>query len=194
VAAFSLLVLELLAVGAPVTLVDEAARAAGDEIRHARIAFELASGFLGERVEAGPLDVGHSDPSADLADVAARAAWEGSVVETLGAALVSEQALATEDPAMRAALESIAEDEARHAELSWKIVAWAVGLGIERVTRAVERALSAPLPPFERIARTDSEELATYGVLSNERTARVIEHTLGSVIEPARRALQSARD
>jgi hypothetical protein len=191
IAAFSLLVLELLAVGAPATLVDEAARAASDEIRHARIAFELASSFLGERVEAGPLDAERSNPSADLADVAARAAWEGSVVETLGAALAREQALVTEDPEMRAALESIAEDEARHAELSWKIVAWAVGRGDERVRHAVERALSSPLPPLDRVASTTLEELAPYGVLSNERTARVVEHGLRSVVEPARRALRA---
>jgi hypothetical protein len=191
VAAFALLVLELLAVGAPAALVDEAVRAAGDEIRHARIAFDLASAFLGERVEAGPLASERPKPSADLADIAARAAWEGCVVETLGAALAREQALAADDPEMRAALESIAEDEARHAELSWKIVAWAVGRGDERVRHAVERALSSPLPPLDRVASTTLEELAPYGVLSNERTARVVEHGLRSVVEPARRALRA---
>jgi hypothetical protein len=113
------------------------------------------------------------------------------VVETLGAALAREQALAADDPEMRAALESIAEDEARHAELSWKIVAWAVGRGDERVRHAVERALSSPLPPLDRVASTTLEELAPYGVLSNERTARVVEHGLRSVVEPARRALRA---
>jgi hypothetical protein len=186
VASFALLVLELLAVGAPAALVDDAARAVGDEIRHARIAFELASAFLGERVEAGTLDSERSNPSADLADVAARAAWEGCVVETLGAALAREQALAVDDPEMRAVLEGIAEDETRHAELSWRIVAWAVGRGDERVRHAVERALSSPLPPLDRVATTTSEELAPYGVLSNARTVRVLEDGLRSVVGPAR--------
>lgn len=45
--------------------------------------------------------------------------------ETWAALLTAHQAEAAEDPALRALMAEIADDERRHAELAWAIDAWA---------------------------------------------------------------------
>ena len=51
VASFARFSLDLLSVGAPADLVDDAHDAAKDEIQHAKLAFGLASFYLGETVQ-----------------------------------------------------------------------------------------------------------------------------------------------
>ena len=75
-----------------------------------------------------PFD-GRVEVSADLASIAARAVREGCINETLAAVQAAEQLARAEDPAVRAALAKIAEDEARHAALAWRTVAWALRAG-----------------------------------------------------------------
>jgi hypothetical protein len=157
VASFGRFALELLAVGAPADLVAEAHRAALDEVHHARLCLGLASAYLGEPLAPAqfPFD-GRVDISADLADIAARAVREGCIGETLGAIQAAEQLAVAEDPAVRVALSVIVEDEARHAELAWRFVAWAIAEGGEPVRAAVAAAFAdpaivpagdAPMPP-----------------------------------------------
>src|SRR5262249_8650748 len=144
--------LELLAAGAPASLVEAAHRAALDEVRHARLCLGLASAYAGAPLGPAPFPFdGRVEGSADPADNSAPAArggrggealTEGCVGETLAAALAMEQLGRAEDPAVRAALAIIAEDEARHAELAWRAVAWAVRAGGERVRAAVAQALA----------------------------------------------------
>jgi hypothetical protein len=59
VAAFARLSLELVALGAPLSLVEGAHDAARDEIAHARTCFAMASAYAGVPLEAGPLAVEH---------------------------------------------------------------------------------------------------------------------------------------
>ena len=54
-------------------------------------------------------------------EIALENAIEGCVRETYGALLAHHQAQAAQDPQVRAAMQHIAEDETRHAELSWRI-------------------------------------------------------------------------
>ena len=49
------------------------------------------------------------------------------------------------DPHVRRALERIAEDEARHAELAWRFVAWGIGRCGADTRRALSDALDAAL-------------------------------------------------
>src|SRR5436190_13763000 len=97
---------------------------------------------------------------------------EGCIGETV-AALEAREALArASDPAVRAVLARIARDEARHAELAWRTVAWALSIGDERVRAAVaaafrdaERALPAAEPALD---------LAAYGRLSGSALRAVL--------------------
>src|SRR5271170_8127653 len=64
----------------------------------------------------------------DVKSVVATTFAEGCIGETV-AALEATEALAEgegRDPALAAVLTMIAEDEARHAELAWRSVAWMV--------------------------------------------------------------------
>ncbi|WP_437718003.1 ferritin-like domain-containing protein [Sorangium sp. So ce448] len=191
VASFGRFALELLAAGAPADLVEEAHRAALDEARHARLCFALASAYAGEAIAPGafPFD-GRVEVEADLASIAARAAREGCIGETIAAVVAAEELGAAEDPAVRSALAIIAADEARHAELAWGTVAWAIRAGGERVRAAVEEVFAGlGRAEIEGGDSAGSAQLAAHGrfgaAARGEAAARVIEE----IVRPASRLL-----
>jgi hypothetical protein len=192
IASFSRFALGLLAVGAPAALVDLAHRAALDEVRHARACFGLASAYAGERIAPGPFPFdGRVDVEQTLAALAASTAWEGCVGETLAAVLASERLSRATDPAVRAALAEIAADEARHAELAWRTVAWALRTGGHDVREAVAKALAEALEDAldRRDAHGERAGLEAHGRLDGRVTARTTERAAGEIILPAMRAL-----
>ena len=132
--AFERLARELDALRAPDALVAAAACSALDEIRHAHAMAALARRYGGEpeaaRVESLPL----REPLA----IALENAVEGCVREGYGALVAHHQAGTALDPAVRTALCTIAEDETRHATLSWRVAAW-----LEPRLTAPERRLVA---------------------------------------------------
>jgi hypothetical protein len=117
VTAFRILRDELRAVGAPRKLVRAAARAARDEIRHARSTSALARRFGGtpRRPCIAP------PPVRSLEAIALENAVEGCVRETFGALLATRQAERASDPTIRASMRRIARDETQHAALSWQV-------------------------------------------------------------------------
>lgn len=193
IASFGRFALELLAVGAPADLVARAHEAALDEVRHARLAFALASAYAGEPLGPGvfPFAGGNLAVSADLADVAARAVREGCIGETLASLVAAEQAARATDPAVREALAAIAEDEARHAELAWRAVAWALRSGDAAVARAVRAAF------VEALAAGASFEVQVGGAGALEAHGRPetavlrasMARALDEVVRPAAEAL-----
>lgn len=138
VASFGRFALELLATGAPASLVADAHRAALDEVRHARTCFALASSYAGEALVPAPFDFGRGAPvQVDVVALAERTFAEGCVGGTLAAVRAEEQLGAATDPAVREALRAIADDEARHAELAWRTLGWCLESGGERVGAAI---------------------------------------------------------
>ena len=107
--------------GADVALRDAALVSALEEVMHTDVSTRLAHRFGGTparpQVDAPP-------PRA-LFDVALDNAVEGCVRETFGALVAHHQALHAGDEEVRGAMVRIAEDETRHAELSWAIHRWA---------------------------------------------------------------------
>lgn len=148
--AFDRLARELVALDAPVELVQRARRSAIEEIRHARIVSGLAARF--GAVVATP-SIAHEAPRTRFA-IALENAVEGCVRETFGALLAWHQALAARDPAVRDAMREIAEDETRHAELAWAIAAWLQPQldAAEREQLALARSVG-----FARLASEDIE-------------------------------------
>ena len=137
--AFRILRDELRAKGAPKKLVRAAARAARDEIRHAR-----ATGALARHFGSSPRPP--SVARATLRSIEAMAlenAVEGCVRETYGALLATRQAERAGDPLVRAALKRIARDETRHAVLSTRVDRWLDTRLDEDGRRNVERAKQA---------------------------------------------------
>jgi hypothetical protein len=156
VASFAQLTLDLLAFGAPPELVEEAQRAALDEVRHAKIAFALASAYAGQPIGPGALETSPARASS-LADLARSTFRDACVGETIAAASLRDRARSAEDPTVARALDAIAEDEERHAELAWSIVAWAIATGGSDVARAIGDARLAALnelPRRDELARS----------------------------------------
>jgi hypothetical protein len=189
IASFARFSLQLIALGAPPDLIAEAHRAGLDEIEHARHCFAIASRLLGRPVGPGPLPMADVTIETSLAHVAAETVREGCVGETLASLYAREQRDVARDPEIRDALEVIAEDEARHAELAWRFVRWALANGgpevREAVTRAFEEALSTlPIPPG-----LDAPEL---GRLPLELVVAVASNARNEVLVPCVRALLAA--
>ncbi|UQA54636.1 ferritin-like domain-containing protein [Polyangium aurulentum] len=173
ISAFERLAAELEAHGAPASLLAEARRAAEDEIRHADTVGSLARARGGEPVEAR---VCHGDLRS-LDAVALENAVEGCVRETFGALLGAYQAAHAEDPEIGAAMRRIAEDEARHAALSWKVHAWAMErLGPEERERIRGAQADALAQLGEGQTRRQDPEIArAAGLPSPERSARLVD-------------------
>lgn len=120
VTAFHVIAAELEAFGAPEELRAQARAAAIDEERHWAIASALSAEWgvtsARPRIEPRPLRA--------LFDFALDNVVEGCVREAFGAAVAKYQAAAAADPRVRELLAAIAEDERRHAELSFSLQAW----------------------------------------------------------------------
>jgi len=195
VAAFARFAMQLLAVGAPADLVEGAHRAALDEIAHAKACFALASRYSGGR-PLGPdaIRIEGTVRELSLADLAALAAEEGCVGETLGAAIAAEQLAVTTDPEVRRVLEKIARDEARHAELAWRFVAWASAKDasvLSAVDRAVERALASARAMPIRTLDIDADAWHAHGRLACIEARAAMERAIEGVLYPALSALSS---
>jgi hypothetical protein len=180
VASFSRFALELLALGAPAALVTGAHAAALDEVRHAKLAFGLASAYAGDTLGPGPLPLGDLVLHADLVAFAEATAREGCVAETLSALQMAEARDRATDPEVRAVLAGIARDEARHAALAWRTVRWAIDAGGEPVRAAVARALAVqPTVPGDDAA----------GLLPPAVARETIRRGWAEVVAPAAAAL-----
>ncbi len=142
VAAFADVTLQLMAHGAPLSLLSDVARAMSDEVRHAEVCYERASHFLGTVVTPGPLPEATTVTSQSLADLVRSTFLEGCVGETIAARMARAQASSAPDHVTRRILSGIAEDEERHAELAWKIVAWAFRADSIAAVNALEGALA----------------------------------------------------
>jgi hypothetical protein len=196
VASFARVSLSLLAAGAPADLLARTQEAALDEILHARLCFALASAYRGETVAPGPFPIAGAVPVATtLAALAASAVEEGCVGETVAAVVAAEQLARATDPAVRAALSRIAADEARHAELAWRTVAWAVSRGGAEVRAAVRRALLGVLgrvpaqAASERPAGERRAVMEAHGCLDGAAVAEAVAAAMTEVVAPAVRAL-----
>lgn len=200
VASFARFAMELMAVGAPPDLIAAAHVAAADEVRHAKACLSLAAGYAGRPLapSAFPFD-GHAVVSSDLAEIAARAAYEGCVGETVAAIQAAEQLSTARDPRVRAALSSIAEEEAQHAELAWKTVAWAIERGGDEVRGAVGRAIEAAIvellvapedaPSDDDVAR----HLEAHGRLDATRIAALRRRAIHDVVAPCAERLLAVK-
>ncbi|HKP63871.1 MAG TPA: hypothetical protein VJV78_44355 [Polyangiales bacterium] len=131
VCAFERIADELRAFAAPLQLIAAAEAAACDEVRHARAMTALARSF-GAKPRAPQIQ---PQPRRARFEFALDNAVEGCVRETFGALLAHHQAALAGDPAVAVQMARIAEDETRHAELSWNIAVW-----LEPQLSAAERA------------------------------------------------------
>jgi hypothetical protein len=198
IASFARFVLDLLAVGAPADLVLAAQRATADEIVHARLAFGLASHYLGEATGPGPLRVdGSIDDSRDLASIVRAVIVEGCIGETVSAARAELELEGCSDPAVRRVLTAIARDERRHAQLAWQFVGWALRHD-PSLRDVVDDTFTARLVGIELdpvVAPVDDARAAIlrgHGVLTTAELAALTHTVALDVIAPCFAALLDA--
>lgn len=190
IASFAVFTLELLAVGAPPSLVADAQAAAVDEIAHARDTFAAAAAFGGSEVGPGPLPIAGIAPKSDLAAIVATCVRDGCIGETVASLVAAEQARRARLPGLREMLARIAEDEARHAELAWRFVAWALASGDAAVRVAVASAFEGAAPTGPEVpADIDLPAWEAHGRLSAETYAATVRAAMEDVIRPCAAAL-----
>jgi hypothetical protein len=186
IGSFSVFTLDLLAHGAPPELLARAQVAAGDEVRHARDCFTMASAYAGTVISPGALTT-RPEPALTLADLAEAVARDAAINETLAAVQAAEQLARATDPTVRAVLANIVADEARHAELAWATLRWLLEIGGDGVrTRLVDVFADATPPTLD-----DHPELAvpSHGLLDRETLAGALTRALEQVVRPAAEAL-----
>lgn len=199
IAAFARFSMLMLSVAAPPELVAASQRASLDEIAHARDCFALARRYGARDAGPGALDVHDSIGPGSLADLAALATEEGCIGETLGAALAAEQLAVAVDPETRRILARLVRDEARHAELAWRFVAWAIAeeergsLGAAgvaaAVTTAATHALAATRAMTVRPCPADLAEWHAHGRLTCAEAREASERAIVEVVLPCLAAL-----
>lgn len=142
VEAFAILERELVSQGLPQTLRAGLRRAADDEARHAHDTGRLAERY-GARAERAEL---RRSRTRSLGEIALDNAVEGCVGETQAAYVAHVQARQAREPELRRVLTAIAEEETRHAALSFQLASWLEprldAATRERVGRARQQAMA----------------------------------------------------
>lgn len=186
IGSFSAFTLDLIAHGAPPALLARAQDSAADEIRHARACFTLASAFAGEVLSPGAL-AGRPDAAASLADLAEAVARDAAINETFAAVQAAEQLARTTDPVVRRVLATIVADEARHAELAWSTLRWALSVGGDAVRERLGAVFSdVSVPDFSDLPE---RAVPSHGLLDAQTLEQAMQRTLQDVIRPAAAAL-----
>ena len=177
------------AAGAPATLVDLAARASADEIRHAAHCADILRARHAEvpPPESRLLFFGPRDlrPEQRLTyEVVA----QSCISETESMATLVTLLEAAEDAHLRTVLQELARDEVQHARLGWAYLSWAkarydlsfLSAFLPAMTAAATGAdLFQPSPPG-----ADEPELLRAGVVPKRERRRIYLETLRSVVIP----------
>ncbi|MFP2957154.1 ferritin-like domain-containing protein [Myxococcus sp. 1LA] len=186
VPAFSKLSLKLSALGAPSELLEDCHLAALDEIRHARRCFALARAYSGLGWTAGAipeLGKGGTPPSPlgpeeTWARLVRGSLLDGCLAEGMAALVAGEGAIRATDPVVRETLSVISEDEARHAELAWDVIDFALERGGRSARGALRQALSElesqQTPALPSIPGVNEDFLARSGLLPQAELGRLM--------------------
>jgi hypothetical protein len=175
VPAFAAIARELAHHRAPLALRAQAERARRDELRHARIATQLARRFGARPTE----PVVERRPLRALEAFALDNAVEGCVNETYAALEASHQAVQARDGTIARAMGAIAADETRHAALSWQIHAWVMPRLPARAQRRVSAAQRTAAERLgDRVERCAHPLLRAAAGLPDAQAARTLHASL----------------
>jgi hypothetical protein len=190
IAAFARFTLQLLSLGAPASLIEFSTRAMRDETKHAKACFAVASVYAAAPRGPARLAVERSLDESSLEEIVLNTVREGCVGETVAAVEAREAAEYATDPALRALLLEISEDETRHAELAYRFVQWALPLGGPALERAVRREFAALAEqiPFDQIA-PPSSELLRHGLLPEALRREIRGQAIAQIVLPCSETL-----
>jgi hypothetical protein len=181
--------MDLMVNGAPADLIAAAHRAALDEVRHARLAFSLASAFAGAPIGPAALDLPAAVPiHRSLAELAISTAREGCTTETLSTCLLAEALQRATDPAVTAALAQMRRDEERHAELAYRALSWALSRD-PGIAGEVFASLRSAAEQLETGGFSHPAGLERFGLLRPPSAEACRRTAIRMVIEPCCEAL-----
>jgi hypothetical protein len=163
---------ELALHGADESLRHAALASATDEVMHTDVSTRLARRFGA----APPPPQVETRPLRPLFEVALENVVEGCTRETYGALVAHYQALHARDTQVRGVMARIAEDETRHAELSWAIDDWAHERlsDAERATLREARRRAVETLRAELAQPLDAELIAQAGMPPPEVAAALL--------------------
>lgn len=196
VASFHRAALELVMHGAPPALLDGCAAAAADEVAHARSCYTLAGHYVGERLA----PEGFMPPAPrhrTLAELAADTLREGAIGETVAILSATRQLRHCTIAPVRAVLQTILDDETRHAALAWATVGWALREEAAGRATGVRRAVLETLAEAEAAvgdtpdapSALPGDVLAEHGRLPGEASAAVHRDAIATIVRPLLDAL-----
>ena len=181
IAAFHMCALELLQLGAPAHLIAGVQQAAQEELRHAQSAFSIAAQLLQESLH--PDSFPHIPiPQRSLSEFALEVAKEGAINETLAVVLAAEQRRHTTDPTIQKHLDTLIQEEAQHALLSWHILQWAIAQEGEGLRTQI-LALLAEQPSF-CVDGFPVQGVHELGILSRQEATQTLNQAWKSLIAP----------
>jgi hypothetical protein len=125
---------------------------------------------------------------------------EGCVGETVAALEAREAATLARDPAVRAVLSQVADEEAQHALLAYEFVRWALpraGASLPAALRAslqreLERAEASVVTHAAEPRSKHAETLVAHGILPESRRCELRRSVLREVVAPCLDALLAA--
>lgn len=167
---------QLLASGAPDSLVRRAHHAAADEIRHAVLSGQIAQALGGwdiildppvrdRRVEARGRE--------GLCRLVLESWLDGCLGEGHAAALAALEAEATQFPWIRSTQKGIAVDESRHAALAWDILEWSLHADRAATRAVLARVVRDSSAVEDGVGTPPDSGALTFGVLGSFGAARV---------------------
>ncbi|WP_437907093.1 hypothetical protein WME95_04070 [Sorangium sp. So ce327] len=196
--AFLALARDLAAVGAPASLVARALGALGDEVRHTARCSEIASELAGWRLRPAllpPPAARDADRQAALVRMALEAWHDGCLGEGAAAARARRSLAGARDEGVRVALGEIARDEALHAELGCRVLAYCLAEGGREVREAVGDAMTGPAPaPPADDAEVEGErkEVQAFGRLRRAEADAAWDETWAAARRDGERMLVAA--
>ena len=187
IASFNRFALQLLALGAPSRLVTAALDAARDGSATPRSATASPRGTRACRT-GGKLELPIAPLAVDPVTVALETLRDGCIGESAAAELALEASRNATEPEVAGALASVAADEANHAELAWRTIAWLVAEYGEPVRSALA-ARAAELAGESGAGAAPEEDPSPHGVLGARRQLACRSAVLREIALPCLEAL-----
>lgn len=151
----------------------------------------MSSAYAGKSVEPGVFPIKSSlEIETNLASMAASTADEGCIEETVSCLIAAEQCAKCEDPVVRALLSSLVRDEARHAALAWRTVAWALSVGGKNVQERLKAVFAKATATTDASSShsidtsASSADLEKFGRLSDSTESKLRRAAMVEVVLP----------
>jgi len=185
IASFHQFGLELMRFAAPRDLLLATQEAILDEIRHAQLAFGLASSLLEKNVAPTSLSM-QIEGSESLQEFALKTLKEGAVGESIAVVLAATQRCYAKEAAICDFLDQVIIDESKHAELAWETLRWC----LKQDSSLAEVLLDATkIEMVEDFLAHDMASLHVLGILSREEHERAVIHGFEQVVIPSLQSL-----